>query len=447
MVRALAPYDAGAPWPELKERYTELVLRECDSLYPGFSDALTFAEASTPLALERFTGNHRGAAFGWENSPAQAGSRRLPHEVGIGGLYLTGHWTQEGTGALRVLASAANVAGEALAAAGSSARIPDFKIRRGGAMQANEDRKELVRRFFDEVWNDGNFDFMDEVYAKDFALHALWQNTAIGGSGDGDVETAKTAIRGWRGGFPDLHVTIEEQVVEGDVVTSRHVASGTNDRPFRGIPPTGKVGSMSGMTMTRIVDGKITDAWTMWDVVGLMRQLGVIPDPAQGERNKAIVRRFYQELWNEGRMEVADELFHADFVGHAPGAPEDTRGPEGVKILVEAWRTAAPDLRVEIESQHAEGDRVATRFTCTGTQTGPLLGIPPTGRRASMAGIAITHVRDGKVVSDWGEFDLLGLMQQLGVAPGPPGGRPSAPGNGDRPDASKSSEDEVPVAG
>jgi predicted ester cyclase len=98
-----------------------------------------------------------------------------------------------------------------------------------------------------------------------------------------------------------------------------------------------------------------------------------------------------------------------------------------VKILVEAWRTAAPDLRVEIESQHAEDDRVATRFTCTGTQTGPLLGIPPTGRRASMAGIAITHVRDGKVVSDWGEFDLLGLMQQLGVAPGAARGKAERP--------------------
>src|SRR4029079_6849247 len=104
---------------------------------------------------------------------------------------------------------------------------------------------------------------------------------------------------------------------------------------------------------------------------------------------------------------------------------EDARGPEGVKQLVQAWRTAAPDLKVEIISQQAEGDRVATRFVCVGTQTGPLLGIPPTGRRAEMAGLAITRVLDGKVMSDWGEFDLLGLMQQLGVAPGPPGGRPA----------------------
>jgi len=421
VVRALAPYDAGTPWPELKEPYAELLLRECDALIPGFSNSITFAESSTPLALERFTGNHKGAAFGWENSPAQAGNRRLPHEIGIEGLYLTGHWTREGTGALRVLLSATTVAEEVLAAGGFAVKIPDFKVPRGGPMRDGDAKKELVRRFFDEVWNKGNFDFIGEHYAEDFTLHALWENPELGGAGEGGVEAATAAIRGWRSSFPDLHVSVEEQLVEGDIVTSRHVCVATNDRPFRGIPPTGKRGSMSGMTQTRIVDGKITDAWTMWDVVGLLRELGVIPDPAKGERNKALVRRFYQELWNEGRLEVADELFDAEFVGHAPGSPEDARGPEGVKKLVEMWRTAAPDLSVEIVSQFAEDDRVATRFVCTGTQTGPLLGFPPTGRRASMAGMAITRFRDGMIVSDWGEFDLMGLMQQLGVVPGPPG--------------------------
>jgi steroid delta-isomerase-like uncharacterized protein len=317
-----------------------------------------------------------------------------------------------------VLFSAATVAGEALASRGAYAGIPDFRRPGGAAMQEDEDRKQLVRRFFDEVWNQGRFEFMDEFYAPDFKLHALWENTALGGGGDADIDGAKSAIRGWRAGFPDLRVTVEEQVVEGEVVTSRHFAIGTNDRSFRGIPPTGKVGSMSGMTMTRIAGGKIQEAWTLWDVVGLMRQLGVVPDPSLGERNKAIVRRFYEELWNEGRMETADELFDVDFVGHAPGNAEDSRGPEGVKKLIRMWREAAPDLKVEIVSQQAEGDKVATRFTCAGTQTGELMGIAPTGNFGVMAGIAITRIENGKVMSDWGEFDLLGLMQQLGVIPG-----------------------------
>ena len=89
-------------------------------------------------------------------------------------------------------------------------------------------------------------------------------------------------------------------------------------------------------------------------------------------------------------------------------------------MLIQMWRTAAPDINVEIISQQAEGDKVATRFICSGTQTGPLLGIPPTGRHGKMAGIAITRFSpEGKVISDWGEFDLLGLLQQLGVAPAP----------------------------
>ena len=83
------------------------------------------------------------------------------------------------------------------------------------------------------------------------------------------------------------------------------------------------------------------------------------------------------------------------------------------------WRTAAPDLSIEIISQFAEDDRVATRFVCTGTQTGPMFGFPPTGRQSSMAGMAITRFSDGMIVSDWGEFDLLGLMQQTRRRAGP----------------------------
>jgi predicted ester cyclase len=213
-------------------------------------------------------------------------------------------------------------------------------------------------------------------------------------------------------------------------VTSRHICVATNDRPFQGIPPTGKRGSMSGMTQTRIVDGKITDAWTMWDVVGLLRQFGVIPT-AKGERNKGARAEVLPGAVNEGRLEVADELFDEDFVGHAPWSPEDSRGPKASRS---SWRRGGrqrSDLRIEIISQFAEDERVATRFVCTGTQTGPMFGFPPTGRRGSMAGMAITRFSDGMIVSDWGEFDLLGLMQQLGVVPGPPDGnggrRPTAP--------------------
>ena len=139
------------------------------------------------------------------------------------------------------------------------------------------------------------------------------------------------------------------------------------------------------------------------------------------ERNKQRVQYFYEELWNKGRLEVADEVFAPDFVGHAPGSQDDTKGPEGVKKVVTMFRKATPDVKLVIDAQYAEGDKVGSRFTLTGTQTGSLMGIRPTGRPIKMYGMAITRFNDeGMVVSDWGEFDLLGVLAQIGVMPTPP---------------------------
>lgn len=88
--------------------------------------------------------------------------------------------------------------------------------------------------------------------------------------------------------MPDLHVTIEDQVAEGDLVGSRHVGSGTHTGPLQGFAPTGRYAEMTGMTITRVADGKIVEAWTSWDALGMIEQLGLggppppagAPDPA-----------------------------------------------------------------------------------------------------------------------------------------------------------------------
>jgi steroid delta-isomerase-like uncharacterized protein len=316
-------------------------------------------------------------------------------------------------------------------------------------MTSLETKKSTVRNFFEEVWNKGNVDYIDELYDDDFRLNALWQNTSLGGSGSAAKEEAKGVIRRWLDGFPDMHVSVEEQVAEGDFVVSRHLAVGTQAKEFMGIPSEGKRGEVSGITITRVPGDKVAEAWTCWDAAGMLMQLGVIPAPPRdgppedtqaawaahtdlpeggsAEESKAAVRRFYQELWSEGDLGVADELFAPDFIGHAPGNTL-TRGPEGVKQLVASWREGVPDMVLEIHAQHAEGSRCATRFTGKGTHGGPWFGIPATGKEISLSGIAITRVIDNTVVSDWGEFDVLGLLQQLGVAK-PPGGAPAeAPG-------------------
>lgn len=107
---AFAPYDLGAPWAEEKGRYEEMLLAETDRLLPGFRDGLTFADSGTPLTLERFSLNHRGAIYGWENTPEHTASKRPSHATPIDGLYLAGQWTQPGAGFLRATVSGVHTA-------------------------------------------------------------------------------------------------------------------------------------------------------------------------------------------------------------------------------------------------------------------------------------------------------------------------------------------------
>jgi prolycopene isomerase len=127
ILRALAPFDIGKPWREERERYNEEFLSACEAAFPGFRENITFFEAATPQVLERYTRNYQGACYGWEISPEQTGSGRLSHETPIGGLYMSGHWTQEGAGSFRTMTSGMNTARIILAKAGMGDVIPTFK--------------------------------------------------------------------------------------------------------------------------------------------------------------------------------------------------------------------------------------------------------------------------------------------------------------------------------
>jgi predicted ester cyclase len=135
-----------------------------------------------------------------------------------------------------------------------------------------------------------------------------------------------------------------------------------------------------------------------------------------GGDNKALARRFFEEMWGLGQLDLADELFASSFVGHAPPLG-DIKGPHGVKKWVGTWRKGLPDLQVSAEAQYAEENRVATRFRCAGTHSGSLLGFKPTGKTITLAGMCIAHVEGGKITRAWTEVDLLGLLQQLDVVP------------------------------
>jgi steroid delta-isomerase-like uncharacterized protein len=135
------------------------------------------------------------------------------------------------------------------------------------------------------------------------------------------------------------------------------------------------------------------------------------------EQNKQLVRRAIEEVYNRGNLDLVDELVSSNFVAYSPS--EEIRRPSGIKQYVTELRAAFPDLHMTIEDQVADGDRVVTRWTATGTHTGPFHGIPPTGKAGKITGIDIDRIVNGKTVECWTNSDDLGLLQQLGVVPMP----------------------------
>jgi predicted ester cyclase len=138
------------------------------------------------------------------------------------------------------------------------------------------------------------------------------------------------------------------------------------------------------------------------------------------EENKALVRRYFEEIWDKGNLDLIDELFTTNFVRHGPtGTEGEVRGLEGFKGLVTMYRTAFPDLRVPIEDLIAEGDMVVTRWTARGTHQGELIGNAPTGNQVTVTGTIVDRVSGDKIEEEWVDYDTLHLMQQIGAVPQP----------------------------
>ena len=140
------------------------------------------------------------------------------------------------------------------------------------------------------------------------------------------------------------------------------------------------------------------------------------------EENKALIRRYFEEIdasAQDGRgAPVLEEFVAADFINHNP-LPGFTPDLVGLKQAYDHFLAANPDGYHVIEDMIAEGDKVVTRLIGYGTQTGELLGIPPTGKQFRATAIAIHRIAKGKIVEHWSETDTLGVMQQLGVVPPP----------------------------
>lgn len=298
----------------------------------------------------------------------------------------------------------------------------------GRPLTINE-MKDAMVRLYDES-NRQNFAVFDEMFSPDFVSY--------GGAGFQDLNGAE-AFRQlyiqFIGTFPDLNFRVENLIADGNLCGVYGTLSGTHKGNFMGFaPPTGKRITWTGTAIFRFDGQGLVDArWQEWDGLSVMQQMGVVPAPPGGEvvtpslvpphviggrftspsENKALFRRFIDEVWNNGNLNVADEIFHHQAT--SPSAPQLPTGGEGVKVIASMFRSAMPDYHIEIIDLLADGNQVLARFQQSGTHTGELMGIPPTGRKATWGEIGILRFAGGQVVESWYNVDLLGMMQQLGV--------------------------------
>ena len=131
-----------------------------------------------------------------------------------------------------------------------------------------EQNKATAKRAFEEILSRGRYELAEQLYAKDFVNHGIHRNASL--------EEDQAALKGWHQAFPDLSIVPEKLIAEGDLVTIYWIARGTNTGTGNGLPATGKKAEQSGITIWRIVNGKIKEEWSAFDQLSLMQQLGLL---------------------------------------------------------------------------------------------------------------------------------------------------------------------------
>lgn len=138
------------------------------------------------------------------------------------------------------------------------------------------------------------------------------------------------------------------------------------------------------------------------------------------EGSKRLFQRYFDEVTNKGNFDLIDEMFAADYAHHDPANPDRAIGGVGdVKFHLMALRNAFPDVKFQVEDMIEEGDRILVRWTATLTHTGDYFGIPPSGKAATISGMNLWRVTDGKAVEGWVNRDDIGLLRQIGAIPTP----------------------------
>ncbi len=287
---------------------------------------------------------------------------------------------------------------------------------------------EAIARAYFDAFNKGDRAALDGLLAADYR-HA----GAIVASQDRALHLDRAdAVRA---GFPDGVYTIDWLVVDGDKVAVRNTFRGTHEGPFAGVAPTGKPVAVGAFHVHRIACGKIAETWNAGDGVGLLRQLGAIAGPATTPANEeakptaaapascptttpaenaAAARRWYDEVLNQGRFEVLDEILTADVVHHA-GLMVDKVGREETGGSLKEIRAGFPDIRFTVDGVVAAGDKVLILWTGKGTHTGRFVGLEASGKPVDWSGMNAFRFQCGKIVEGWSEANGLAMLRQIGA--------------------------------
>ncbi len=237
--------------------------------------------------------------------------------------------------------------------------------------------------------------------------------------------------------FSEFKHVVEDQVSEGDKVATRITGSGTHVGQFLNIPPTNKMVTMSGIAIHRLDDGKLVEHWGQVDAVALLAQMGAIPAPpgppapprpqvqrrpgdvvmGPGQVKQALQQVFDQGI-NARNRAVLDQLLDPAFVNYS--LPMSVPGPPGFSQILDVFFLAFPDMRVSVDDMLGEDDKVASRGHVTGTQEGPFMNVPPTGKPVDIGYIDIWKAQNGRFIENWVQMDVLGALVQIGAVPAPP---------------------------
>ena len=282
--------------------------------------------------------------------------------------------------------------------------------------------KNIIRQEIEEVWNNKNITFANEIISIDYIRHEATEDIKT-------IENYNQFVTGFHNAFPDANFKINDMICEDDKVAISYTFSGTHKGEYCGIPSTGNKVTATGISIHHIYKDKIKETWNYLDKLSVLVKLGWWTPPKHwklaytwGEQmelkghksndlnlNKTITRRGLEELWNTGNISLIDDIYDTNFVNHEV-THRQYKDLESYKKYVTAIHSVMSDFCVNILDIVAEEDKVAARWTVSGTEK-------ETGNYYSWGGITIFRLSSGKIIEAWWSRDALAITQQMNIAP------------------------------